>query len=88
MNCRLCSKLYRVKNCTAFQLFCFYENNFAYFYPVCHILKHNLAYFVFVDLATLVERVESRLSLSLVESRLSHRLELLFNLRGNKVTIV
>jgi len=47
-----------------------------------------LAYFVFVDLATLVERVESRLSLSLVESRLSHRLELLFNLRGNKVTTV
>jgi len=27
----------------------------AYFCTVWHILKHNLAYFVFVDLATLVQ---------------------------------
>ena len=33
---------------------CFYcEKNLAYFCPVWHILKHNLVYFVFVDLATL-----------------------------------
>jgi len=55
MNCQLCSKLYnREKNLLpTFQLFFCYEKNLAYFCPVWHILKHNLAYFVFVGLATL-----------------------------------
>ena len=60
MNCQLCSKLYnRVKKFAAYNIgyirvgFC-YEKNLAYFCPVWHYLKHNLAYFVFVDLATLV----------------------------------
>jgi len=56
MNCRLCSKLYnRLKKfyCRQFQLFFCYEKILAFFCPVWHILKHSLAYFVFVDLATL-----------------------------------
>ena len=59
MNCQLCSKLYnRVNKFAAYNIgyirvvFC-YEKNLAYICPVWHILKHNLAYFVFVDLATL-----------------------------------
>jgi len=57
MNCRFSSKLYnRVKNfLSIFQVFFRYEKNLAYFCPVWHILKHNLAYFVFVDLATLCD---------------------------------
>jgi len=33
----------------------FVAKKLAYFCPVWHILKHNLSYFVFIDLATLVD---------------------------------
>jgi len=53
MNCRLCSKLYKGKNFYCILVVFCYETNLAYFRPVWHNLKHNLAYVVFVDLATL-----------------------------------
>jgi len=57
MICRFCSKLHKnMKNFIAnFPGVFFCEKNLVYFCPLWHILKHNLAYFVFVHLATLVK---------------------------------
>jgi len=57
MKRRLCSKLRKKHEEILLPLFPFFccEKNLAYFCPVWHILKHNLTYFVFVDLATLCE---------------------------------
>jgi len=56
--------------------------NFFTHFVCLGFFKVNFRVFLHNRVATLVE---SRLSLSLVESRLSHRLELLFNLCENKV---